>query len=89
MIISAPSIVDIMTIISGICLWFSTIIGFVWWLNTKFNLLMPSKDFYKSHEDLQDRVRQLEINTAKLLQRVMNGEKYLDEFEQQQRRTTP
>ena len=72
--LSNPSLVDVMTIVSGICLWFSTVIGFVWWLSKKFNDLISANDYYKGHEQLSERVRLIEISIAQISQKVMNNQ---------------
>lgn len=62
------SYVDLITISSGLLLWSTTVIGFVWWLNSKFNSLLIRTDYEKRHDELMERVRQMEIKVAKLCQ---------------------
>lgn len=59
------TLTDIATISGGLLLWFSTVIGFVWWLNAKFNSLLVRTDYEKRHDELMERVRQLEIKVAR------------------------
>lgn len=51
-------------------LYTSTVVGFAWWMNNKFNGLLPATDYAKRHEAMEERIRQLEIKVAQLIQKT-------------------
>lgn len=60
---------DMIHFVSGIgflILWTTTVVGVMLWLNNRLSTLLPMEEYDRKHDELMERVRQIELKVAKI-----------------------
>lgn len=59
--------VQVWQMVAGIVVYTGGIIGVVLWLDSKFSKLLSAELYFAKHERLEERVRQIELKLARLV----------------------